>query len=60
LSLVPKWIVIGLLPQLTLWIAFTVTVGTLFGSLSLFFQKRPEANAPASQDAAVKRLGAHP
>lgn len=29
-----KWFWIGLLPQLTLWIAFTVVVGTIFGGLA--------------------------
>ena len=39
MNLVSKWFVIGLLPQLSLWIAFTVIVGSLFGSAALFFQK---------------------
>jgi hypothetical protein len=29
-----KWFWIGLVPQLTLWVAFTVIVGTLFGALA--------------------------
>jgi hypothetical protein len=28
-----KWVLIGLVPQMTLWIAFTVTVGGLLGAL---------------------------
>jgi len=39
MSLVPKWIALGLLPQLVFWIAFTVLVGSLFGSLSLLFKR---------------------
>lgn len=46
-----KWILIGLIPQLTIWIAFTVSVGGLFGGLvgglmTLFGGKRkPTASA---------------
>ncbi len=29
-----KWIVIGLLPQLTIWMAFTVVMGTIFGGIT--------------------------
>ena len=56
MSLVPKWFVIGLLPQLSAWIAFTVIVGSLFGSIALTFQKRP-ISEPASQGPAAR--GAH-
>ncbi len=35
MSLLAKWTMIGLLPQLVFWIGFTVVVGSLFGSLSL-------------------------
>jgi hypothetical protein len=31
----PKYILIGLLPQLVMWIAFTVIVGTLFGAAAV-------------------------
>jgi hypothetical protein len=31
---VAKWLWIGLLPQLTIWMAFTVIVGTIFGALA--------------------------
>jgi hypothetical protein len=34
MGLLPTWFFIGLLPQLVLWIAFTVIVGTIFGSLA--------------------------
>jgi hypothetical protein len=60
MNFVAKWFLIGLMPQLTLWIAFTVTVGSLFGSLALLFQKRQQVNEPASEGSAAKRLGAHP
>lgn len=30
----PKWLLIGVLPQLTVWMAFTVVVGSLFGILA--------------------------
>jgi hypothetical protein len=41
-----KWLVIGLLPQLTLWIAFTVTVGMIFGGLALAVTRRRGSAAP--------------
>jgi hypothetical protein len=34
MSPVATWAVIGLFPQLTLWIGFTLVVGMLFGSLT--------------------------
>jgi len=38
-----KWFWIGLLPQLTVWIAFTVVIGTLFGGLAaLAMMRRPK------------------
>ncbi len=33
LALLPRWIWLGVVPQLTIWIAFTVCVGGLFGVL---------------------------
>ena len=35
-----KWLVIGVVPQLTLWIAFTVAVGGLFGGVALVIAER--------------------
>lgn len=32
-----KWIAIGVVPQLTIWMAFTVVLGTLFGGIALVF-----------------------
>jgi len=57
MNLVAKWFVIGLLPQLSLWIAFTVIFGSLFGSIALFFQKRRQVRESASQGPAAR--GAH-
>jgi hypothetical protein len=30
-----KWVVIGLIPQLTIWVAFTVIVGAIFGGITV-------------------------
>lgn len=60
MSLVSKWFLIGLLPQLSLWIAFTVIVGSLFGSLALLFQKRRQVTESTSHRPAARGLGAHP
>jgi len=35
-----KWFLIGVVPQLTLWMAFTVAVGALFGGLALVVAER--------------------
>jgi len=59
MSLVPKWFVIGFLPQLSLWIAFTVIVGSLFGSIALSFQKPRQVSESAPQGPAARGLGAH-
>ena len=59
MSLLPKWFVIGFLPQLSLWIAFTVIVGSLFGSAALFFQKSRQANELGSHGPAARGRGAH-
>ncbi len=40
MSLWPKWLLIGLLPQLVFWIGFTVLLGSLCGALSLLFQTK--------------------
>jgi hypothetical protein len=39
------WFWIGVVPQMVLWISFTVIVGVLFGSLAALFVKA--RNAPA-------------
>jgi hypothetical protein len=33
------WVVIGLLPQLTVWICFTAVIGMLFGGITALFAK---------------------
>jgi hypothetical protein len=35
MSPIAKWLLIGLLPQLTLWIWFTIAVGTIFGAVAV-------------------------
>jgi hypothetical protein len=40
-----KWFYIGLLPQLTIWIAFTVVVGSLFGIVAGAIARRGRAAA---------------
>jgi hypothetical protein len=44
---VVKWFWIGLLPQLTFWIAFTLSVGSLFGSLTALALRRRMVPAAA-------------
>jgi hypothetical protein len=36
-----KWLAIGLFPQLTFWMAYTIVVGMLFGGLALLFRRKP-------------------
>jgi hypothetical protein len=47
MSLLPKWALIGLLPQLTFWIAFTIVVGAVFGALAAMVGGRARSAAPA-------------
>lgn len=48
ISWFPKFILIGLLPQLVFWIAFTVIIGTLFGAAAVAIAHRGrQANAAA-------------
>ncbi len=42
-----KWILIGLVPQLTIWIAFTMIMGSLFGALVMLVKGKQGAAAPA-------------
>ena len=42
-----KWLMIGALPQLTTWIAFTVLTGALFGSIAGAIASRRPASARA-------------
>lgn len=49
---VARWFWIGLLPQMTIWMAFTVIVGTLFGGLALLVPVRRVRSAPPPRNAA--------
>ncbi len=40
-----KWFLIGVVPQLTFWMAFTVALGALFGGLALAVTERRQAAA---------------
>ncbi len=42
-----KWLFIGLVPQLTGWIAYTVVVGCLFGGIAVALFRRKTALQPA-------------
>lgn len=46
MGVLPKWLLIGLLPQLTFWIGFTVIVGSIFGAVAAMVV-RGRARAPA-------------
>jgi hypothetical protein len=37
-----KWFAIGVIPQLTLWMAFTVVFGALFGAVAVALKGRPQ------------------
>lgn len=44
MGVVPRWLWIGLLPQLTFWVGFTVVVGSVFGAVAgLVASRRPSA-----------------
>jgi hypothetical protein len=48
MSWFPKFILIGALPQLVMWIAFTAIVGMLFGAIAVAVAKRDkQVDAPA-------------
>jgi hypothetical protein len=44
----PKWFLIGFLPQMTIWIAFTVIVGSLLGIAAVAIARRGKTPAPAT------------
>lgn len=48
MSFWPKYIVIALIPQLIAWIAFTVIVGMLVGSITAAIARRGRSVAPAT------------
>ncbi len=43
-----RWVVTGLIPQLTIWMVFTVTIGLIFGGLTLAITARKPAMAKAA------------
>jgi hypothetical protein len=45
MSALAKWFLIGLVPQLTIWIAYTVVVGALFGIAAAAVARRKPAAA---------------
>ena len=47
MSVFAKWLLIGLLPQLTFWIAYTMVLGSLFGGVALALFRRTPAPQPA-------------
>jgi hypothetical protein len=44
----PKWFLIGFIPQMTIWIGFTVIVGSLLGIAAVAIARRGKAPAPAA------------
>jgi hypothetical protein len=44
---IPKWLLIGLLPQMTIWIWYTIAVGALFGGLFVALTRRGRRPATA-------------
>jgi hypothetical protein len=42
-----KWFWIGFVPQMTVWIAFTVVIGMLFGLIAVAIVHRGRAHQPA-------------
>ena len=47
MSFWPKYVQIGLIPQLIFWVAFTVIVGTLFGGIATAIFSRRKIGVPA-------------
>jgi hypothetical protein len=45
-----KWVLIGVVPQLTVWMATTVNLGALFGGIALLFVSSGRAQEPESED----------
>ncbi|MBZ5543713.1 MAG: hypothetical protein LAO07_08545 [Acidobacteriia bacterium] len=43
-----RWFLIGFIPQMTLWIGFTVIIGSLFGLAAVAIARRGKAPAPAT------------
>jgi hypothetical protein len=49
-----KWFFIGLVPQLTIWIGFTVAVGSLFGALGAALARKRETAAATAASPATR------
>jgi hypothetical protein len=49
ISWFPKFILIGVIPQLVFWVAFTVIVGTLFGSVAVAIANRGKQEGAIAQ-----------
>ena len=47
MGVIPKWLLIGLLPQMTIWIWYTIAVGALFGGLAVALTRRARRPATA-------------
>lgn len=46
MGVLPKWLLIGVLPQLTIWVWFTLAVGAVFGTVAAgLAARRPEVPA---------------
>jgi hypothetical protein len=45
---IPKWLLIGLLPQMTIWIWYTIVLGALFGGIYLALTRRAPSPAVAT------------
>lgn len=48
MSWLSKFVIIGVLPQLTFWVAFTVIIGSLFGGIAVALFSRKKAEKPVS------------
>jgi hypothetical protein len=44
----PKWFLLGFIPQMTIWIGFTVIVGSLLGIAAVAIARRGKTPAPAT------------
>ena len=47
MGVLPKWLLIGLLPQMTIWIWYTIAVGALFGGIFVALTRRARRPATA-------------
>jgi hypothetical protein len=43
-----KWVLIGLLPQLTTWITFTMLVGAIFGTIGVLLVRNSRQGSAAA------------